>query len=972
MQNLFIHNTHIVLKKRYSSLCLLTIVLLFAVSVCGYGQQLPSKLFDNQSDYSYMWWMNTVKLNNKIFAIKTNKYAFSFNYPTLSFDNFSINNGVGDENVVLRETNAESFPSANSLVLKFGIDNNGTTNWCSNTSNALADCQLIETGKYFQRRFINKLPDLTNCDKYNSGFEISSWSDRLNLIFRALPTVDLVNTGLVLSLKFPDKYGVLIQKGDMKAIKNPIDGSGFILLKSKNASTLTILGTTATVKLVPKSICDANFEMNTGLIIYPIASNIESKLNEIYEQENAPLTVIATQKAPTNVGLDVVYDKDMGWHKISLRNDGSSTVPSVRNNRIERVDFSIENTSAFDKTVRLNFSKERLNNGISVFSITGLSAVLRDSNGNPIGIPVQLSKNWHNSTNVDAATQPFRGTWYRGLCTLTIPANSTISLEYTSVNALWGGIPAASHAQLCLVGWGSNQQWDESAIGSWGESITYEPDLTQAGAPVLDFRPLMIKAIDDSQWGWTGNMGGADFFNYTKTNGIRSWHSRMRTQYKRYSPNLTEVTYAGTTDDDAIDFEYTTSVSRSQDMVRGIYHIKMNVLKNFTFNDFVFFQTAARTYHYTKSNSLAWGNETGLVKQWNATISNTANYMGLKEIATGNTPWFSFCNSFISSTDTDKFLPANRGFVIRSWKAKINGEENIPPYYAEYNAVDGHGEPSSIINITAPTGCTTFRAGDYLEADIELFQIPKVASDYYGPNQAFSNALASNANTWKMVYREAIGNNVEVNVISGNLLSNYPIKIQTVNDVSNFTLRGGKDYVPITITNVSTYNNPEMYQKVNGSWVRINQSVYGNDFWQTEYNSFTKKWEITYNINLDTTDDILQTAEFKFQLKPDSLSKSPRVLSNSNIHVFPNPLVQGDVNIQLTGLSQSANLQIKLFDMHSRLLFEKNSLNKSEMTIKTSLKSGAYLIVIKNVNESFEKKIIVCDKVSKNTNNTNC
>jgi hypothetical protein len=163
-----------------------------------------------------------------------------------------------------------------------------------------------------------------------------------------------------------------------------------------------------------------------------------------------------------------------------------------------------------------------------------------------------------------------------------------------------------------------------------------------------------------------------------------------------------------------------------------------------------------------------------------------------------------------------------------------------------------------------------------------------------------------------------------------------------------------------------------LYQKVNGSWVKINQSVYGNDFWQTEYNSFTKKWEITYNINLDTADDLLQTAEFKFQLKPDSLSKSSDVLSNSNIHVFPNPLVQGDVNIQLTGLSQSANLQIKLFDIHSRLLFEQMSLNKTDLTIKTSLKSGAYLIVIKSVNDSFEKKIIVCDNLSINTNNTNC
>lgn len=63
----------------------------------------------------------------------------------------------------------------------------------------------------------------------------------------------------------------------------------------------------------------------------------------------------------------------------------------------------------------------------------------------------------------------------------TIPAGQTVQLEYTSVNALWGGVPAASHAQLCLVGWGSNQLWEESAIGAWGETICYEPDQGQVG-----------------------------------------------------------------------------------------------------------------------------------------------------------------------------------------------------------------------------------------------------------------------------------------------------------------------------------------------------------------------------------------------------------------------------------------------------------------------------------------------------------
>lgn len=63
---------------------------------------------------------------------------------------------------------------------------------------------------------------------------------------------------------------------------------------------------------------------------------------------------------------------------------------------------------------------------------------------------------------------------------------SSVELELTLVYGHWGGIAAASHAQLCLIGWGSNQLWEESALGSWGESVCYEPDQVQRGCTIMD------------------------------------------------------------------------------------------------------------------------------------------------------------------------------------------------------------------------------------------------------------------------------------------------------------------------------------------------------------------------------------------------------------------------------------------------------------------------------------------------------
>ena len=80
-------------------------------------------------------------------------------------------------------------------------------------------------------------------------------------------------------------------------------------------------------------------------------------------------------------------------------------------------------------------------------------------------------------------------------------------LEHTFAHSKWGEAFAAAHAQLSLIGWGQNQQWDESSLGAFGESITYDPDLTLNRAMVDDVRPFLVEA--KNKWSWTGNVGGA-------------------------------------------------------------------------------------------------------------------------------------------------------------------------------------------------------------------------------------------------------------------------------------------------------------------------------------------------------------------------------------------------------------------------------------------------------------------------------
>jgi hypothetical protein len=210
--------------------------------------------------------------------------------------------------------------------------------------------------------------------------------------------------------------------------------------------------------------------------------------------EKSPVVVKASEFA-TGKERPVGFDATLGWHRVNL--DGIEPIAppggkNPSNDAIERVKLKLSNPTDHEQIARLMFEKtargflQRIGT-----PITGVSAVLRDKDGNPTGIPVQLSKNWHNEPEGGV----YAGQWFHGISQVRLPAKVEVELELVLAYGHWGGVAAASHAQLCLIGWGSNQLWDQSALGAWGESICYEPDQAQRGNTITDVRPLMVRAI---------------------------------------------------------------------------------------------------------------------------------------------------------------------------------------------------------------------------------------------------------------------------------------------------------------------------------------------------------------------------------------------------------------------------------------------------------------------------------------------
>ncbi len=553
-----------------------------------------------------------------------------------------------------------------------------------------------------------------------------------------------------------------------------------------------------------------------------------------------PISVTALEVATGNP-RPVEFEPSLGWHRINLDGIDPILPPDVEgpsNDAIERVTLNLSNPTDGEQVARLLFEKTARGFRQRIGTpITGLSAILRDASGNPTGIPIQLSKNWHN----DPEGGVYAGQWFHGITQVRLPPASETKLEITLAYGHWGGVPAASHAQLSLIGWGSNQLWDQSAIGSWGESICYEPDQVQRGSTIMDVRPVMVRSMGNKeQWGWTNNVGGGDWFRLFQPGGDRLPHSAMQTTYHRQGPGLTEVTYAGNLGE-GIEHSATVSLARTDDLVRGVYRVRMRVEKATDVSRFVIFQIGADNYSSTPERKMAIGNETGLLKEWDTQWGGDT-YRTPPIAATGQIPWISLHEVDPQSEEIVGAL-ANRGIVVREWNAQLGGKE-AAPWFAERGLNQGR-KATSTIDLVPPPGVTRLEPGDFVEATLEHLVIPQFAADYYGPNEALQAALEANENTWRMVHREAVGNDRKVVMEVGTLDRVFPdIRVQTKEDEARFQVTGGLGYVPLTFTGL---RSPKGYE-LRIDDVPLDQAVHGSDFWQTDYDPKTQTWSRTYNV----------------------------------------------------------------------------------------------------------------------------
>ena len=503
----------------------------------------------------------------------------------------------------------------------------------------------------------------------------------------------------------------------------------------------------------------------------------------------------------------------------------------------------LESTAAESVSIPIAFDME----ADVIASITGGCAMLRDLDGEPLGVPVQISKNWHETTS------PRR--WYHFYSTPLLPAGGTHELEFTVASGSWGSCFAASHAQLSLIGWGQDQQWDESALGCWGESITYDPDLTLQRSMLDDVRPFLTQS--QSQYNWSGNVGGGDFFTYRAPNGSRDRLVRLRSHYAAQGPNLTDVTYAGRTHDGRVSATVRTRLGRTDDVVRAYYDLEYEFHDTVSYSRLAFFQIAADNYSDNDFQHIAYGNADAVVYDQPAAPTGSAGYASAADrgiALQGDAPWVLLYDN--QKMETLREDVACVGFVVRDYEFTSGGTTTTTPHVNLVNTNNWNQYPEVGFELGVPydPSSATVPAGSVLRATIEYLVMPDDKALYYGPSADLLALPASTFGTAEMMRVLAASNRQDVLASVGTLNRTHPIDITCEGSsalAAQFSLDQGFGHVAVVLRGLDRHDGWQLQREEAGGWVPLGQEVEGNDYWQCRLDEVAGSYELTFNVEHD-------------------------------------------------------------------------------------------------------------------------
>jgi len=518
--------------------------------------------------------------------------------------------------------------------------------------------------------------------------------------------------------------------------------------------------------------------------------------------------------------------------------------------------------------------------------ITGMNVLLLDEALRPTGIPVQISKNWHDDSSAKFAG--YHGYWWTANVVLHMPADSTISLTFATVYELYGGVPAWSHAQLSLVGYSDMWLWEEAALGCSGENIVFDPLGMHTRASITDVRPKLFHGE------WTDNVGGGEMFpTYFGADGAFQYWKAMDAQIHTSGPCLSNSSYVAISEDEALETHVTIAGGRTDDLPRTFFHVRLRALKATTFSRLVFFQIGSEGYNYNVGyQNFHIGH--------NATVDHTVPrtcsggtskrrekmYVGGPQGQTlaGPGPWWFAMTGNTDRPDDGNFRLGDRGFVVRSYKARLGGQSQAAPTFS-INC--------DKLELVPPTDVDTLSAGDELEMQLELITLP-LEVDYDAAKTRSGSAtlaLLAPLSSYERVRMHATSAlTVEPLSPQARPESHYPIRVCDDSNSGEVLFRvdgTALGYTPVVIcglTSAEVSAERGLWIKQTGDagdYTRVVQKVLTeDDYYQVNYDRKSGLYDIVFNIELHTSGTLVA-----FGVHPDvwttTTAASPIFVSGS-------------------------------------------------------------------------------------------
>ncbi|MDD6204495.1 MAG: hypothetical protein PUC05_05855 [Firmicutes bacterium] len=829
-------------------------------------------------DYTYSWWPNgTGRSYSHNFCVQTGYYGISVNSVT------GMPTRIG---AIAQQYSQTAASTANEDVINaltavtaecsFTADKRYVyTNIIEPAPYCTSSIRMIESGQYMQSfdAAAMTFADASGTVSEIIGrTEIKATPKYFALNFQLFSQTEVSGAALTYSLAFSQGMSASVSDGGAHAVISGSDGGFCVIMPEgslaweNNTLTMNWTGT-----LEKQTFC------GLSAIIIPSVSPSQEDID--YYRSVSSLQFDAVQIEPREgKEVPVSFDASRGVWEVDTNKmitvSGSQFVKEENRNLADRLTFTVTNPT--DRTVRVPIVFKKKNN----FAVEGFGPMLRDAQtGEPLGVPIQISKNWHafdNSVRKSEWYKGLDGKWFNGYTYLEIPAGKSVTYEYMNAYNNYGTVNVASHSQLCLIGWpaySTHQIWHTSTIGSSGEAFCYDPDNTCGYGFINDVRGVGFDPFENGgQYVWGANNGGGNFLLYGKDGRNKPdsnetvGYKNVKVFYRNYAPNLAEVIFTGVTADNAVQFTFTTYLGRTNDVSRATHTFEYKFLKDVTFERMAFYQLGGDRHNSGRWHGITIGNNEGPIEytidgvtygaEAEIPVGETAGYVGGNGMQRIEVPgeglWAAFTDSYIG-INSDYFQSKNaaRMMSLLYFDADINGQHYDKPA-VNLRSTEMFCGNSTIVELCPPASVgNTVKAGSVVRGGVEYINLPVSLESVYYDSPVLKSFPAEEFDTWRLAYRYAMGDKTSVTAETGEVLRQYPIAVKCAGStdvLAQITVKGGISYIPLTFTNVPIYSGYRLEKLEGDAWVRIDQSVKGNDYWQAYYDAEAGSYELTFNV----------------------------------------------------------------------------------------------------------------------------